>query len=880
MAKAGKPGRAQAVVLPALPLVDGADLSALGVEPSEDAAALAARAESAEAEFDFIAADVLWRAALRRAPAAERLARTCELARFLVERYGQFTEVAVWLDDADFAPEAYEGPAFRALAALCARAAAETQHPRSAALDAALALHGEADALYRHAARLQRSGDGDAALALLRAHTSGLPAGGPAAALLRTLQAGADREWAAAAAPIEAALARRDLAAARTGLHSIGAGRGHDGALRSLQAKLADLEAELEAEALRGALDQALDADDLAAAMATAERLCAASGCSEADRRTRDNLRLRLRARRRAEDLVTAAAMVDDEAQVRALLALLDAEDGEIPPALRPRWQVLRLALTAADADTLAPLAKGVLALEALIAAERDDDFDAGAAALERLPGALRELAPARKVAQRLEDYRTSLQQAQEEALVDAARTKLQAREPQEARALLRELPDSRSPAARAMRDEIDAYEAREVRREKLWSELQRLEREGHLFAVRRALQAWRTSDPEGAQIAGTLDARVQERARQELLAAPVPPFNLRFDDAAKATGVAGGRLVAVCNRLWLWINPETRGLSPFELPAPYAFDGKLATQIGAKGARARAVGSSRGRLVAVEAEVGGRPEVVQGRPLVEFTRGDAQIVSAELLPDADQLILLVRPQGEAATALVRVDADSFEIISWTRPRPALMSAVGVANDPTGVLALTTLEARRKRAYALGRLDGAGRTRAEIEEGDLGEALAGLRRAIAWPEQDRLYASWQGMDPFDPERTIDEPSLLVLRGDKLVFCSAELRRRFATKAALVIDHAWTLDRANGRLWFAALPRGDQGPGPASLVGVDARSLRPDAPVTLDGVERVLGVHGLDDGAVAFCLLQGGGHALASLRRNDGEIALTIDRLPV
>ncbi len=880
MAKAGKPGRTQAVVLPALPSVDSGDLEALGVEPSEDAAALAARAEAAETEFDFMAADVLWRAALRRAPVAERLSRSCDLARFLVERYGQFTEVAVWLDDASFAPEAQEGPTFRVLAALCARAAAETQHPRSLTLDAALAARGEAEALYRHAMRLQSAGDVEAALALLRTHAASLPVDGPAAAMLRSLQVDADRQWGAMAAPIEAALARRDLQAAVEGMRALGAGRGHDGAMRSLQARLADLEAELRAEALRAELDRALDADDLVEAGAIADRLCAAPGSSDADRRTRDNLRLRLRAKRRAEELQAAIAIADDEAQIRALLALQDADDAEIPQVLRPRWQVLRLACTAADAEALAPLAKGLLALEALVAAERDDDLEAAAAALERLPATLRDLPPARKVSQRIEEYRTTLQQAQEEALVDAARAMLQAGEPQEARALLRELPDARSPAARAMRDEIDAYEARDARREKLWAELQRLEREGRLFAVRRALHAWRQSDPEGAGVAEALEARVQERARQELFSTPVPPFNLRFDDAAKATGVAGGRLVAVCNRLWLWINPETRGLSPFELPSTYAFDGRVATRIGAKGARARALGSSRGRLVAVEAEVGGRPEVVQGRPLVELTRGDAQIVSAELLPDADQLILLVRPQGETATALVRVDADSFEIIHWSRPKPALMSAVGVAHDPTGVLALTTPEARRKRAYALGRLDGAGRTRAEIDQGDLGEALAGLRRAIAWPEQDRLYASWQGMDPFDPERTIDEPSLLVLRGDKLVFCSAELRRRFATKSLLTIDHAWTLDRANGRLWFAALPRADQGPGPASLVGVDARSLRPDEPVTLEGVERVLGVHGLDDGAVAFCLLQGGGHALARLQRTDGEIALTIDRLPV
>ena len=98
---------------------------------------------------------------------------------------------------------------------------------------------------------------------------------------------------------------------------------------------------------------------------------------------------------------------------------------------------------------------------------------------------------------------------------------------------------------------------------------------------------------------------------------------------------------------------------------------------------------------------------------------------------------------------------------------------------------------------------------------------------------------------------------------------------------IIIDHAWTLDPAAGRLWFAALPREDHDGTDAMLLGINARSLRPDAPVALDGVARIIAIDAVSDGAAALCRTHEGRHAVARARIDTGgRISLTIDPLPV
>lgn len=873
MSKAKKAGRSHALALP--PLLPVQD-PALSRASAADASRLASKAE---ADFDFETAHQAYRQAVRASHGGDARARLLTYAQFLVERYGQFLEVAAWLDTPDFAPEAADDAISRDLTLLCARAAAETGHPRLDRLDDVLAPRGDPNALLRVAQRHLGRGDRSAAWAVLEPHRARLLPHSAVGQLAESLHAEHEAALGAALGPAQAALSRRDEAAARAALDAARAQFGSSHRFVAVEAQVQALTAALAAEAMRAELDRLLDLDDLDAALAQADAIAHHPGATDADRATRDSLAARSAQRRRR---VAFAAAVDLEPgpQIRALCALHQAERPEVPAALLPLWDVLQLAATVVPVAQLATLHVGVLALAELIEAERLGDHARAEASAKRLPAAFDPLAPVVAVAERRAARADAERSARERAIWAQAQRALDDGDPETARELLDTQADLRHPEARALREVADAALVRASQARKHRTEFELAVRGGRIFAARRALQALATLDAESAAWAAERAPEIEERRNRELRGAPVPPFNLKLAEGPTSVGVADGRLIVVAERLWLAINLETRGIAPFQLPEGFGFDGALPARIGMLRGRARALGSSNGRLIAIEAETGGRPEVVQGRPLIELTRGEARILSASLDPSADELVMLVQPRGEAMASLVRIDADSFEITSSARVKPGLSSVAAVEQVPGEVLAVTTADARRKRHDALLRLDAEAKTRASFRQDDLGDWIAGVRRAIGWPEQDRVYASWTGVDPFDQERITQDPSLLVLRGDRVVFCSAELRRRFAPSAALHVDAAWTLDTANGRLWFAALPRQDAEDRDALLLGVDAKSLRPDRPVPLQGVERILALEPLHDGVVAFCRLQGGGHCLARALRDDGDIALTIDRLPV
>ncbi len=66
-----------------------------------------------------------------------------------------------------------------------------------------------------------------------------------------------------------------------------------------------------------------------------------------------------------------------------------------------------------------------------------------------------------------------------------------------------------------------------------------------------------------------------------------------------------------------------------------------------------------------------------------------------------------------------------------------------------------------------------------------------------------------------------------------------------------------------------------------LIGVNAERLRSDAPVSLDGVARILAIEPIADGAVVLGRLHNGRLAVALARMEaGGDLALTIDGLPV
>jgi hypothetical protein len=67
---------------------------------------------------------------------------------------------------------------------------------------------------------------------------------------------------------------------------------------------------------------------------------------------------------------------------------------------------------------------------------------------------------------------------------------------------------------------------------------------------------------------------------------------------------------------------------------------------------------------------------------------------------------------------------------------------------------------------------------------------------------------------------------------------------------------------------------------ALLLGVDARTLRPDRPEAVQGVARVLALLTTTDGVVALSRMHGGGYGLTRARVGDAGLALTTTRLPL
>lgn len=874
MSKLKKSGRSAGVQLPELAAADDASWAGL------DGGALWQHAQDAEASFDYEGARAAYREATRRSGGREQREHFAAYAEFLVERYGQFPEVAAWLDDPRFDPAAADGDAAtRKLASLVGRAASEAGHARAANLDEALAALGDAAALGRSAERLIASGESAAALALLEAHRGQLAALSLPARLLGTLrqanESAADQALLAAADALQA----RDLASLDRALEAARAQHAATASFRATIARRDGLALILEAEALRAAIEAALDADDLSAALASAEALAGHSQGSAGDVRTRDALAAKVGREAQSAQIAAALAAQGDE-RSRCLIALLGVESPALPEALQAEWRLLRLAATVVAARKLTEVLPGLRRLAVLDDAIRRGDSAAAIDALDGLPVSFLALEPARRAQQLRDDARRKLATARENAVIAGASEALSAGDIDGARAQLDAAGDLHHVDARPLRAQIDDAMLRRRQRGGLVVELDRACHDGRLFAARRTLAALATIDDEGLAIANARRDAIEARAAVELRATPKPPFGLTIGDGPIAVGYGGGRLVVVSQRLWLAVNVETRGVAPFELPEAWTIDHQLPPRIGERLGRTRLIGTSAGRLVAYEAEQGGRPEIVQGRPLSELTRGDVDILSAGLEPDADVLALLARPRGESIAHLVRIDAETFEVISSMRHKPPLASIATISNDPEGLLAATTPEARRKRAFAIARYDFEGKASAQFDQETLGEQLAGFRSAVAWPEESRLYASYSSFDYFATDRVNASPSLLVLRDNRIVFASNELQRRFAPTASVVIDHAWALDTASGRLWFATLPREGVGHGEASLLGVDARTLRPAPATALAGVERVLHIAALPEGAVAFCRLAGGGHGIARVRSDDGDDKLTIDRLPI
>ncbi len=884
MAKRAR-GRARPFVGPHLQAKDP-DLS---VDRGADAEGLWRQGEQAEEAFDYEGARALYREAVRATSGRQLADWVTRYAIFLVERYGQFGEVAEWLDEDNFDPLLGGSEEGRSLAELVALAAAEVGHPRSRELDNSLARqHGHVDALARVAKRLINSDARDEALELLNSFGKRLPALSEAGRLLSKLRQEDDSACSTALAAVEDALESHDAQAARLALDAHRHQWQAYAVFRSVETKVVAAERLAHAETLRQRIERNLDGDDLHSAQKAALELVASAPENPADRNTLQWIERQLSERRR-DELIALIQVAEDAAGAIDLLSTLYADHGadvEIGPQWTQAWTLVR---EAADHD--GPLAGAgeqlarVLELGRMLDSADATPLSAAVAAIERRWQGLRIVRQSR-AALLASERQARLER--EAALIGEVEALLAGAELKEAADALRrheQKDEERSPALRALHKRVNNLRLAEERLEARRKELGQRLAGDRLFGARRLLDKLRAeAEMEPAELA-TLHEQVQSRWDERMKATAVPPMGLSVSAEPLAVGVAAGWLLIVQKRLWLAVNLQTRGIQPFELPEACELSSRPAARIAEVDGKAVLIGFSRGRLIRMEQEPGSPPVVVDGVRLGRLLRGDDRISGAAIEPDARiwRLLHYHSDRPEAPASITEIDAATMEPLGVDRHRPALASLHGIRHQPDDFLAATTAEARSRRGWALALYNDAdrGRPATSLSQQELVEPVARISAAIAWPDADRVFASYSVYDVFNPDEVQATSSLLVLRGGKLIFASADLRRRFAPTEPLIVDHPWTLDTHSGRLWFAALPRSADEGQDAMLIGVNAERLRSDAPVSLDGVARILAIEPIADGAVVLGRLHNGRLAVALARMEaGGDLALTIDGLPV
>lgn len=842
----------------------------------------------AEQAYDFDLARQHWLCAAHAATAAEAATAVTRYAEFLVERYGQFAEVAQWLDDPRFGLSAESrGPAAN-LPRLLARAAAEAGHPRSEELDLQAAGLGDADAAVRASRRCLGRGDTGQAAAILDAGEAQWPAGSAARQLMLDLRQQAAQRAAEAFAPLHQAIAAGDLTQAKQIIEGLQGQWGSSPHLAAARTKLQQALAHAHAAELRQGAQQSMHEGDWRAAVAQVKALTALPVATEADRAWRRFVEDAAQGAA-AQALVEQAELqpLEQAWQTMAQIVALYGARGELTAArpdhaLHTAWAVLGEAQALAKGT---PLTARLPALPALasLAQQPDADPDDLRQWIARLPAEWLGVAAVQAAKRRVDDHDAALQATEESAFAEAVQTMLDHDELDDATAALAEW-SRRAGTATAVLQQLrrDLLLAKQLhaQRHKTTSEFQASLNRGAWFHARSLL----------ADLSHLLPMEQVEALREELQSvsgpalrgAPMPPGLQKLSHGPLAAGVVGDRLLVVQDGLWLAVVLPSLGLQPFALPQGWAIRAEATVRLAQVAGRVRLVGLCADRLVVVEQQAG-EPPVIEGAiELRQALRGDDLLLGASLDPTAPSFCLLSRhSQRGTATTWTRLDSHTLEVLSHKRFVPALAGAQQIAHWPGRHLVVAhSRERQGGQGWALAIIDDDGEVQSRWRDADLGEWIAGLRQVVAWPEADRVFASFTYHDPFDPKVIRDEPSLLVLRGDKVVFSSTDLRRRFFPTQPLQIDHAWTLDPVAGRLWFAALTTEGQGPRDALLLGVDARSLRADQPAVLPGVARVLALMAVADGVVALCLTHAKTYTLVRGVLQGGVVELTSHKLPL
>ena len=853
--------------------------------PEDAADRLWMSGEAAEAAYDFETAREYYLAAALAAAPAQSLEYVERYAAFLVQRFGQFAEVAAWLDDAEFQPPVdVATPTALALCRNLARAALEVGHPRAQPLDAALAALGEPESLLRTAQRLTQRGQDDAARTLLEQHAVKLPPLGAAVQLLERLRAEAAKRSAAALEPVETALAARDAHKARQALEQLRPAWEATAAFLSAQAHVAAAEAQAAASELRRKIEEALDRADLAAAREVARALCALDVAMEGDRHTLAGIQRLERDAALAARVAAVQEAPDEATTLGEMAALFDAfgASAAVPFAgteLGALWATVQEAASAGAA--LAGRARDLQALQALRVALACGEDERAQDGLAALPSDWHKLPAAQKARTIMEGRRDAAVRQAAALGLQAVRDSLQAGAVEQAAQALGALPQPPPSLAaewKQLRQDIQLARQQQARRQRLESELSEARAKQDFFAARRLLAELAPHLPQErlAQMTGEIDAA----AAPALAAKAMPPGMQKLADAALITGVGMGRLIVAQDSVWMAINLETGGLQPYALPAAWPLSTEGHARLAEVDGQIRVTGLSHKRLAVFAQRPGQPPQVLAAAGLADLLRGDDLLVGSAMQPDAPRFCLLSRSsQRPGASTWTRIDAASLAVVDHRRTQPVLASVCGIAGLPDRTLVATTVRERQTGGWAVALADDRGEPLQRFSNEDVGEAIAGLRDAVAWPAQDRIYASFSVFDPFEPTKVHAEPSLLVLRGGRVIFASSDLRRRFAPADRIAIDHAWTLDPAAGRLWFAALSTDDAAPG-AFLLGVDARTLRADKPVALTGVQRVLSLLPTTGGAAALCRQQAGGYALVRAQMTADGLSLTTHKLPL
>jgi hypothetical protein len=838
--------------------------------------ALWAQGVAAEEAYDFEAARDAFRQAAAAASQNAALDYVARYAEFLVERFGQFEEVAAWLDDANFAaPPETTG---HALARLLARAAHEAKHPREAEIDERAAEGGDMTALLRAVDRQAASGALEAARLRLEAKSAQLPANGQRQ--LERLRQQVQEASLAALAPVETALAAGDVVAAAQHMRALQGGWGQTPAFHALQQRLSHAQRQATLAQLRADVHTALTEADVTAAERLATQLAAQPGATAEDRAILAQIRALLSERAIAAAWHEAAGQIDVVAQLAVLARLID-EHGpspHAPAALAELWQMVRQAAQLPHALPLRGRVTALLAWRRLLLAESAGEIPQMAEALRGLPEAWNHAPQAQRARERIRQHEATAREAAEATVVAEVQAFLDVDDLAAAHVALdaaqKCLPQS--PGLKALRAELSHLRHQVERRDKLRQAIQdAIGQDDVLTARARLAELVHFVDAAERQ---TLTEAIELRAAPLLKAKGMPPGLQKLQNAPLVTGAGLGRLVIVQETVWLTVNLETGGIAPFALPDGWPVQVHAWTRIGVVGERLRLVGISKQRLVVIEQVPGQPPAVVAGMPLPELLGDDDTLMGASLTPDAPTWVLLSRSstRGTAPT-WTRVDARTLAVLDRKKAQPKLEGLCGV--DGQADLLLAVAAPKHRAEYALAAVDASGQTRMAFSEADVGEAIAAVREGVGWPAEERIYARFAGINPFSGEHT-QEPSLLVIKNGRISFASTELRKRFAPQDKLAIDHAWTLDQHAGRLWFAAQSTQEGAENGAMLLGVNARTLRPDKPVAVAGVARILALHPVAEGAVALGRLAAGGYGLTRAVWQDGTLALTTRTLPL